>query len=115
MKFTIKEDSKDEDGDKSVNSQFASSKSSRDVEAMRKSTVPKKIKRNMDWSERRTWCSWAAHCLKNMSQEELENCHELDTNLASMSTESMNYWLEKFLLEVRTVNSINYVVSCTKV
>ena len=40
-----------------------------------------------------------------MSQEELENGHELDTKLTSMSTESMNYWLGKFLLEVITVNS----------
>ena len=58
-----------------------------------------------------------------MSQEELENGHKLDTKLTSMSTESMNYWLGKFLLEVRTVNSkkyspiafINYVVGCTEV
>ena len=43
-----------------------------------------------------------------MSQEELENNHELDTKLTSMSTEPMNYWLGKFLLEVRTVNSKEY-------
>ena len=76
----------------------------------------------MDQAER-TCRSWASHCLKNMPQEELENGHELDTKLMSMNTESMNYWLRKFLLEVRIVNSkeyspdslIKYVVGCTEV
>ena len=74
---------------------------------MQKSAVSKKTRQNTDWAER-TWCSWASHRLKNMSQEEMENGHELDTKLMSMSTESMNYWLGKFLLEVRTVNSKEY-------
>ena len=42
MKCTIKEDLKDEDKDKSVNSRFVSPKSFRDVKAIRKSAVPKK-------------------------------------------------------------------------
>ena len=103
MNFTIKEDSKDEDRDKSMNSLFASPKSPE----MLKRSENQQFKKNKDWAER-TWCNWASHHLKNMSQEKLENGHELDTKLTSMSTESMNYWLGKFLLEVRTVSSKEY-------
>ena len=50
MKFTIKEDSKDKDRDKSVNSQFASPKSSRDVKAIRKSAVLKKTRQKCTYT-----------------------------------------------------------------
>ena len=87
LKFTIKEDSKDEGRDKSVNSWFAFSKSSRDVEVIWKR--PGKIQ----IGQREHGTVGLHTTLKNMSQEELENSHELDTKLMSMNTESMNYWL----------------------
>ena len=49
MKCTIKEDSKDEDRNKSMNSRYASPKSSKDVKAIRKSAIPKKRRQNTDW------------------------------------------------------------------
>ena len=81
----IKENLRDKDRNKSVNSRFASPKSSRDVEVIQNSAVPKKTGQNSE----KTWCSWALHHWKNMSQEKLENGHELGTKLTSMNTKSM--------------------------
>ena len=50
MNFTIKEDLKDKDRDKSVNSWFASPKSSRDVEAIRKSATLKKTRQKFTYT-----------------------------------------------------------------
>ena len=95
-------------GDKSGNStRFASPKSSRDVEEVRKSAIPKKTRQNTEWAER-TWHVWAKHRVEKVSPEELEKRYELDAKFASMNVAAMNYWLSKFILEVRSSNSDEY-------
>ena len=86
---------------------FASPKSSRYVDEIRKSAIPKKTRQNTEWAER-TWHSWAKHRMEKMSPEELEKGYELDTKFASMNVAAMNFWLRKFILEVRNLNGKEY-------
>ena len=46
--------------------------------------------------------------MEKLSPEELEKGYELDTKFANMNVASMNYWLRKFILEVRSVNGKEY-------
>ena len=43
-----------------------------------------------------------------MSPKELEKGYELDTKFASMNVAVMNFWLRKFILEVRNLNGEEY-------
>ena len=97
-----------EANDTSANTtRFASPKSSKSVEEVRKSAIPKKTRQNTEWTER-TWHSWAKQRIEKLSPEELEKGYELDTKFANMNVASMNYWLRKFILEVRSMNGKEY-------
>ena len=97
----------DTSGNAFSEARFASPKSAHQVETVRKSAIPRKTRRNTEWAER-TWYSWANYRAGKMSPEELKKGCKLDANFASMSIEAMNYWLSKFILEVRSSNSKEY-------
>ena len=48
------------------------------------------------------WRDWALYRLDNLSQDEMGSEYELLSEFITMSVPAMNYWLGKFLLEVRT-------------
>ena len=46
--------------------------------------------------------------MEEMLPEELETGYKLDTKFASMNVTAMNFWLRKFILEVRNLNGKEY-------
>ena len=84
-------------GDKSRNfTHFASPKNSRDVEEVRKSAILNGQREHGTFGQSIAW----------------RRCHQRnwkrDAKLASMNVAAMNYWLTKFILEVRSSNSDEY-------
>ena len=88
-------------------SRYGSPKSAKAVEKVRKSAVPKKTRLNTEWAEK-TWRDWALYHLENLSQDEMGSGYELLSEFTTMSVPAMNYWLGKFVLEVRTKSGKEY-------
>ena len=70
------------------------------VEDTRKAGVPQKTKAQTSWSSR-VWSSWAKERKKLPAADSLEANYDLREDFTSMSIESLQYWLPKFVLEVR--------------
>ncbi len=87
-------------------SRFGSPKNAKRVAQVRKEAVPAKTRANTSWAEN-TWREWAAHRSSKVSEEK-KSGHELRSEFSSMSVPAMNYWLERFVLEVRAKSGKSY-------
>ena len=86
---------------------FSSPKSASKVESVLNSAIPKKTMQNTEWAEK-TWFLWATQRLKNLSTEEIQSGHKLEVTMISMRVPALNYWLGRFIFEVRTMSGKEY-------
>ncbi len=78
---------------------FGAPRSSADVEAVKKSHVPKKTQANTAWATN-IWREWVAYRLKNPLSVE-EHSYKLDGNITKVDTPAIGFWIQRFVLEVR--------------
>ena len=83
-----------------TNSRFGSPKSTAQVEETRKSGIPVKMRGQNVW-ESLLWSDWSVHRKSLPPVEEEEEQHVLEKDFTTMTVPAMNFWLSKFVLEVR--------------
>ena len=77
------------------------------VEQSRKCGVPPKTRAQTTWCCR-VWAAWVKD-RKSLPEADLEEAHhELSEDIAKMSIESFQFWLPKFVLEVRRADQLHY-------
>jgi len=76
------------------------------VEAVKKSRVPKKTQENTSWALN-VWCEWVACRLKNKLSME-ERSYNLDGDITKVDTPAICFWIPRFVLEVRRRDGKSY-------
>jgi len=79
---------------------FGSPKSTAQVESVRKLGVPAKTREQNVWAST-VWRVWAKYRRSIEPVEEVEQQHVLEEGFSIMTVPAMNFWLCKFVLEVR--------------
>ena len=82
-----------------TNSRFGSPKSTSQVEETRKSGIQVKTRVQNIWASS-LWHDWSVH-RKSLLPVEEEEQHVLEEDFTTMTVPAMNFWLSKFVLEVR--------------
>ena len=77
------------------------------VEQARESGVPPKTRQQTSWSCR-VWGAWAKERNKLPRTETYESDHELLEDFTKMNVKSLQFWLPKFVLEVRRADQQHY-------
>ena len=80
--------------------QYGSPKTSKEVEEARKRGIPVKTQDQNKWVGN-IWREWVQYCLQYSCVEPEEKEHKLLEDFCKMSKQAMNFWLGKFVLEVR--------------
>ena len=83
-----------------LDDRFGSPKSTAQVESVRKSGVPAKSCEQNVWASS-VWHVWAKYRRSIEPVEEEEQQHVLEEDFSIMTVPAMNFWLCKFVLEVR--------------
>ena len=96
-----------EEDDSSTNHRFGAPVTSTTVEEARKSGVPPKTRRQTSWACG-VWSAWAKVRRTLPVVDPLEGNHELSEDIASMSIKALQFWLPKFVLEVRRQDKHHY-------
>jgi len=73
---------------------------SKEVEEARKCGIPLKTQDQKKWVGN-IWHEWAQYRLQCSSVEPEDNEHKLPEDFCKMPKQAMNFWLGKFILEVR--------------
>ena len=74
-----------------------------DISGVRESSMPSKTCQQMEWCKR-IWADWTNHRKKYLEGEE-ECANVLMENTCEMTSAAMNYWLCRFILEIRKQKS----------
>lgn len=82
------------------NLRYGSPKSSKQVSDARRLGVPQKTQGQNKWVAK-VWCDWVQHRLQMPCIEKEEQQYPLMEDFCKMSIKAMNFWLAKFVLEVR--------------
>ena len=69
--------------------------------------VPPKTRRQTSWANG-VWASWAKDRKSLPNVDPLDGNHELSEDITSMSIKSLQFWLPKFVLEVRRQDKQHY-------
>ena len=85
--------------------QFASLSSFSDIERVKESRIPSKIKANTAWATN-IWREWAVFRVKHIASE--ESTFNLDPDIERMEISAVSFWLQRFVLEVRKANKEHY-------
>ena len=85
---------------RSANLRYGSPKTSKQVNEARKLGIPRKTQDQNKWVTN-VWCDWVQYLLWISSVEKEEKQHQLLEDFCKMSTKDMNFWVAKFVLEVR--------------
>ena len=88
-------------------SRFALPKTEMDVQEVKDFRIAKKTLHNNIWATN-IWHIWAIQRFNHISEEEKMSGHNLDPNITKMTSPSINYWLQRFVLEARKVNGDKY-------
>ena len=88
-------------------SRFACPVSSNYVDAVKKSSIPKKTQANTLWATK-LWDNWAAFRVKSILPEETAVGCVLDSDVVKMKLPDVSFWLQRFVLEVRKSNGDVY-------
>ena len=83
-----------------VNVRYGSPKTKEKVIKARKGGIPQKTQDQNKWVAN-LWCEWAQYRLQVPFVGEEEKQYELLEDFCKMSTKAMNFWLAKFILEMR--------------
>ena len=78
-----------------------------DLENVRVSGVPGKARAQTSWCTE-VWAEWAGARMRLPAADEEESRHELLPGFCAMPVGSMNFWLCKFVLEVRRADGEYY-------
>ena len=87
-------------GEPEANVRYGSPKIKKKVAEARKGGIPQKTQDQNKWVAN-LWCEWAQYHLRVPFVEKEERQYELLDDFCQMSTQAMNFWLAKFILEVR--------------
>ena len=90
-----------------VNARYGSPKTMEQIVKARKNGIPQKTQDQNKWVAN-VWCDWARYRLQVPYVEEEEMQYELLEDFCEMSTKAMNFWLAKFVLEVRRRDGKSY-------
>ncbi len=93
--------------DKGASRRFGAPCSSGDIEAIKKSRVPRKTQANTSWALN-IWREWAACRLKTGLSSEEEHAHKLDGDITKMDTAAVSFWIQRFVLEARKGDGKSY-------
>ena len=93
--------------DSNTISRFGAPVTSVTVEESRKSGIPPKTRRQTSWACG-VWAAWANNPKLLPSVDQNEESYELSEDITSMSVRSLQFWLPKFVLEVRRKDKQNY-------
>ena len=86
---------------------FSTPVSGDEVLMVREEGIATKTKKSTDWCER-IWKDWVRHRCSNLLESEVGSGYILKEDLDKMSVEEMNYWLMRFVLEVRRQDGKDY-------
>ena len=85
---------------RNANLRYGSPKTSEQVNEARRRGIPQKTQDQNKWVAN-VWCDWVRYRLQIPCVEKEEKQHQLSEDFCKMSTKAMNFWLAKFVLEVR--------------
>jgi hypothetical protein len=71
------------------------------------SRVPRRTRENTSW-EIGIWREWATFRLQNLTSEDSTDSQTLLSDISKMSDESIAFWLQRFVLEVRRADGEHY-------
>lgn len=93
-------------GDSNKRDRFATVATSSRIQQMRQNAIPVKTKQTTSWSTNvwEEWCTWR----KSQPVTEEEGHFPLCQDITSMSCDSMNFWLCRFVVEVRRKDNKPY-------
>ena len=94
-------------GEPEANVRYESPKTKEKVVEARKGGIPQKTQDQNKWVAN-LWCEGAQNRLRVPFVEEEERQYELLEDFCKMSTQAMNFWLAKFILEVRRRDGKSY-------
>lgn len=86
---------------------FADPVTSDVLDGIRKSAIPEKTKQSTSWSLN-VWKEWSKERNAIPFTEELEKEHHLLEQFTDLAVESKQFWLPKFIVEVKKCNGENY-------
>ena len=95
---------------------FAITKTSKDIAEAKQLAVPVKTKQATAWATK-TWKDWASQRIPSPPPEDtIELEHELNNCIEKMHDCDINFWLPRFILEVRKLNGLEYTLRtpCTR-
>ncbi|MCG8625945.1 MAG: hypothetical protein MJE68_28605 [Proteobacteria bacterium] len=80
---------------------FGGLKTDADLEEAKKKAVPKNTNKNTNWAVN-IWKQWSSH------RPVCTSCNDWPTHLFNTQPTELNYWLSKFVLEIRKANGEQY-------
>ena len=86
---------------------FANPVTTEVLDSIRKSGIPEKTKQSTSWSLN-VWKEWSKERNAVPFTEELEKNHALVEQFTDLPLESIQFWLPKFIVEVKKSNGENY-------